>query len=447
MFRAGALGSIWAIILLTVIARRASHEIVMSANGVFYSSVTLLLTAITFELVVLLVVRRRIRDGSSGAAWATRLSAVVDIVLPLISIALFQAFSPRGAVAALTGPVVLVLPLVTVLSILRLRTLVTLLTGVGAGLAHALLVLVAIKTTDIEPAQWPLLFMYSFMVALSGIAAAVVTYQARAYVTEAVEETALAEKAQRELNTIEHDLGVARSIQQGLMPSTSPKLAGFDIAGMARPAQQTGGDYYDWQPLPDGRLLVVLADVSGHGIGPALVMAVCRAYARASAPAAVDAAGLLAQINSLIYQDLSSSGRFITMALAFLSPDGSIDLVSAGHGPTMLYSAETGTIESFGGDGIPLGIMPDADYGPVNRRTLKPGDALLLLTDGFMEWQGREGDLYGTDRLQASFKEAAKGPAQAILDRIDADVHAFAKGNAQQDDTTVVAIKRVIQPT
>src|SRR6185503_20531019 len=112
------------------------------------------------------------------------------------------------------------------------------------------------------------------------------------------EEASQAERALRSVALIEQDLRVAHDIQMGLLPSDRPAITGFEVAGMARPAAHAGGDYYDWQALPDGRLVVAIADVTGHGIGPALVMAVCRAYARATAPRSHSAADFLEGMNN-----------------------------------------------------------------------------------------------------------------------------------------------------
>jgi serine phosphatase RsbU (regulator of sigma subunit) len=270
-----------------------------------------------------------------------------------------------------------------------------------------------------------------------------VAAQARGYVVDAVEESLAAERRERELADIERDLSIARDIQRSLMPSQAPIMPGYDIAGMARSAQQTGGDYYDWQQLPDGRLLVVLADVTGHGIGPALVMAVCRAYARATAPLAGDAADLLTRLNALMCADLASSGRFITMVIAVLSPDGKVEIISAGHGPTLLHQTATGKVEAFHGDGIPLGIDDGERYLSVNTRQLQPGDALLLVTDGFFEWPKAGHEMFGVERLEETFRQGANLSAAQMLEHLDAAAHAFAEGAPQADDTTAVAIRRL----
>src|SRR6185437_2640953 len=120
--------------------------------------------------------------------------------------------------------------------------------------------------------------IYAGVIFTGGILAAVVAGRIRTHVAAALREAELKSK----LDQVDHDLDIARSIQQDLLPAHSPILENFDVAGWNEPANETGGDYFDWQSLPDGRLAISLADATGHGIGPALVSALCRAYARAN---------------------------------------------------------------------------------------------------------------------------------------------------------------------
>jgi serine phosphatase RsbU (regulator of sigma subunit) len=178
--------------------------------------------------------------------------------------------------------------------------------------------------------------------------------QIRIHVSAALREAEL----QRALERMNHDLGIARSIQQGLLPRHPPDLAGFEIAGWNQPADQTGGDYFDWQALPDGRFAISLADVTGHGIGPALVMAACRAYARASFLAGGDPSTVLDRLNQLLAEDLPAD-RFVTFAVALLDPvESKLQLLSAGHGPILWYRPATGEIRNLDAQGIPLGLIP-----------------------------------------------------------------------------------------
>jgi serine phosphatase RsbU (regulator of sigma subunit) len=443
-WRTGILAGLWAVAIIVNTTRRAMGGRVMSVDQIYFTSLSLLLVAIAFQAVMFFDAQRRLKAGRPMTAARQWLTAVVDLALPTIGLASLVVHTPAGATPAIAAPVLLAYPAVIALSILRLAPMFSLATGLLAAPCHAGVVIFAISRGNIPSEEWPSLFSYAIYLAVQGGIAAFIASQARGVVREAIDEATAAERSQRSLQEVERDLNIARDIQRGLMPTGAPVLRGYDIAGMARPAQQTGGDYYDWQPLPDGRLVVAVADVTGHGIGPALVMAVCRAYARAYAPGAGNASAILTHINGLIHDDLGASGRFITMVTALLSPDGRVDLVSAGHGPTFLYRAAEGTIEWFGGDGLPLGIMPDSDYPASVERRMEHGDILLLVTDGFMEWtRTRDGQQFGIQRLADTLKAAATLPAEQIIKNLDAALLAFAENSPQGDDTTAVVIKKI----
>lgn len=249
------------------------------------------------------------------------------------------------------------------------------------------------------------------------------------------------ERAERE--RIERDMDIARGIQQGLLPTTTPNIPGFEIAGWNKPADKTGGDYYDWQELPDGRLAVVIADVTGHGIGPALLMAVCRAYARASVPHVDPLRAAMVQLNRLVSDDFTD-GRFVTFAVAVLSPNhDEIELLSAGHGPTLLFRKFRGKVEALVADGMPLGIMSDMEFPEPQRIRLTDGDALLFLTDGFIEAHDAANELFGLERLSQAFASCADRPMAEILSKLDSEVRAFCGTRPPEDDMTAVIIRRM----
>ena len=242
---------------------------------------------------------------------------------------------------------------------------------------------------------------------------------------------------------VDHELSLARDIQRGLLPQHPPRIDRYDIAGWSLPAQETGGDYYDWQPLPDGRIVVSIADATGHGIGPALVTAVCRAYARASFPSGESVNKLLARINGLLADDLPSN-RFVTFAMAIVdSKTHSLQMLSAGHGPQLYYRAAENRIESFEADGFPLAVVPVVEFDPATTMPMQPGDFLCMITDGFFEWQNREGRIFGLKSLIDAIRAAADQPAAAIIDAAYTAVRNHAAGAAQQDDLTAVIIKRL----
>jgi serine phosphatase RsbU (regulator of sigma subunit) len=226
------------------------------------------------------------------------------------------------------------------------------------------------------------------------------------------------------------------------LPVLQPDVPGYEVAGWSQPADQTGGDYFDWQSLPNGNTVITLADVTGHGIGPALVTAVCRAYARASFPQDVNLGSVLDRINDLLCEDLKD-GRFVTFVAAFFEPSShSVQLLSAGHGPLLFYHAAEHRVEDFHAQDIPLGLSPRIGYGPPLRLALNPGDFLLLITDGFFEWPNAEGDQFGLERLERAILSAHDCSASELIRRLYEQVHEFAGGAAQLDDLTAVVLMR-----
>jgi serine phosphatase RsbU (regulator of sigma subunit) len=280
---------------------------------------------------------------------------------------------------------------------------------------------------------------YPAFILLAGVAATLVSIELRKHLMGSLREA----DARNSLELVKKELDIARSVQQALMPKTPPNLPGFDIAGWNRPASETGGDYYDWQVMPDGRLAVAIADVTGHGLGPAMLMAVCRAYARACFPVGPELRDAMARVNEHLHGDVSA-GRFVTFAVALVDPkSGGVEVLSAGHGPMLHLESATGNITQLDGDGVPLGIMENEDYGMPRRMQLAPGDVLLLVTDGFIEWpRAGDGQQYGVDRLSDLLRKNAALPAQTLIERMDADICAFSGGSPQLDDMTAVVIKR-----
>lgn len=434
------LGALTCSLILTLI-RRAMNGVVMSSDEVFYPTLAVLAAGTAYHALTWVQLNRWAREGRLTGQWRWFVGAAVDLLVPAGMLLILHLHSPRGPIAALSAPAMLLLPLVILLSVLRLDAMYSLGIGVMAALIHLGLMVSTVARTHVDHHHVPVLASYAVYLVITGIAAAVIAHRCRQYVRDGVALATAGERAKAALEAVERDLAVARDIQMGLMPRTAPTLAGFDIAGMARPAEQTGGDFYDWQPLPDGRLAVAMADVTGHGIGPALVMAVCRAYSRASAPDAPDPGSLLEKLNTLLQDDMPA-GRFITMALALLHENGTVQLGSAGHGPSLLYRAADREVQVFGGDGVPLGLIAQEQYSPHQTFTMNRGDVLVLLTDGFMEWTGSDGQQFGVQRLQSSLREHAHEPAARLIAAMDEAVCRFAQGTKQPDDMTIVAICR-----
>jgi sigma-B regulation protein RsbU (phosphoserine phosphatase) len=243
---------------------------------------------------------------------------------------------------------------------------------------------------------------------------------------------------------IERDLDLAREIQRGLLPKTEPNAPGFEIAGWNQAADKTGGDYFDWLELPDGRTVMTLADVTGHGIGPALIVAVCRAYMRASASAGHGSLSVaMARVNDLLHEDIPD-GRFVTAAVGVLDPSkAQMKLISAGQAPLLFYEARTDTVHNWDADDLPLGIAGGLTFEDVRTIDFATGDALVLATDGFFEWANRDREQFGTKRMEDVVRENHELPPHEFITRLYEIVLEHASGTEQADDLTAVVIKKI----
>lgn len=240
---------------------------------------------------------------------------------------------------------------------------------------------------------------------------------------------------------IERDLSIASSIQQGLLPQENPTFAGFDIAGWNRPADETGGDFYDFLHLDDRGLAVLIADVTGHGIGPALIMTEARALFRAALLGGDGLDRAVADVQRLLSMDMPE-GRFVTAFCGLLSSMGDLEFLNAAQGPTLLYCSETDRFEELPTHGLPLALIAEAEYCPAERRCLGDGDMLVMLTDGFYEYERADGESFGNARVEAAIRRLRGRPAEEIVRGLAEDVAAFAGGAPQRDDLTAVICKR-----
>src|SRR5947209_7484243 len=212
-------------------------------------------------------------------------------------------------------------------------------------------------------------------------------------------ERQLAEVKERmEAERLREEMRIARQIQQKLFPVAELPLPEFDVAGASNPAEATGGDYFDYIPLRDGGLGIVIGDVSGHGYGPALLMAQARAYLRAFLLTHSDIREIVALLNRALADD-TSDGRFMTLLFTRLEPvTRSLQYVSAGHTTSYLLDA-AGTVKAeLLSTGMPLGVVPEGEFDTPASLTLEPGDLLLLVTDGIVEAHDEGLDLFGDER-------------------------------------------------
>jgi len=239
----------------------------------------------------------------------------------------------------------------------------------------------------------------------------------------------------------EMELGIARAVQAELFPTRAPHLAGFDLAGAAHPATEMCGDYFDFIRVENGRLGLVVGDVSGHGLGPALVMAEARAYLRAYLRTLADASTVLRAVNETLVADLED-GRFVSMLLAVLDLDArSLSYANAGHPPGYVLGADGGVKAVLESTGTPLGLYPDCHVSTTRSVPLADGDAVILLTDGITESQAPDGSFLGADGALRIVRGLLHGSAQQVLDGLVAGVREFTGGCAPVDDVTAIVCK------
>lgn len=250
-------------------------------------------------------------------------------------------------------------------------------------------------------------------------------------------------EAYAEKQRIQRELNIARTIQQGLLPRVPPDLHGFDIAGWNQPADETGGDSFDFLPLDDGTLAIALADATGHGIAAALIMAETRALFRAVVRQTQDVSRAVCEVNELLCLDLPD-GRFNTAFFGFLSSvDRTLRFVSAGQGPMLHVVAATGEVRELDTHGPPLGVIPGIEYNATTELRLDPGDLFVILTDGFYEWEDGAGDRFGLPRMKELVRGLGARPAAEIIGEIYGAVERHSAGTAQMDDLTAVVVRGI----
>jgi len=396
-----------------------------------------------YEYAILSRIDRAIQAGRDFANWVWLANTILETTLPAFAVAFISSASIDPVYRPLANPAGLGFFLFISLSTLRLNPRLCWLSGLTAAVSY----LAAAVHLGWRPsmggevslvAPEKAVFGYAIAFIVGGFVSGMIAGEIRKQVEAALREA----ETQRQVDRLENDLSVARLIQQSLLPSMTPEIEGFEIAGWNRPADQTGGDYYDWQVLPNGTVLAELADVTGHGIGPALLAAICRAYARAAFNQGNGLLEAMEQLNAELTRDIGE-GRFVTFVAVVCVPGCSrVQLLSAGHGPLFVYFLSEDRFEEIGAQGRPLGISPELVSDSPEVLDLNAGDLLILATDGFFESTNREGEPFGVKRLEETIRESKeKRPSELIANLYKALV-TFSAGTKQQDDLTAVIIKR-----
>jgi PAS domain S-box-containing protein len=266
--------------------------------------------------------------------------------------------------------------------------------------------------------------------------------QGRRYHIAFIRDITARRAAEQALKAAEQEFDVARDIQQRLFPKHAPTVPGYDIAGATYPAVQAGGDYFDYLPMPDGDVGLVVSDVSGHGMGPALIMAETRAYLRVVAYNRRDAGLVLTRANSVLAEDLGDSSRFVTSLLVRLVPaERRLAFANAGH--TAGYVLDAGGVvrQKLVRGGPPLGFLAESVYAESPMWSLDPGDVVVLLTDGIEEAASPAGEVFGAERLLEVVRAHRTATAAASLAAVRTAVQVFSGPEAQKDDVTLLVAK------
>ena len=245
-----------------------------------------------------------------------------------------------------------------------------------------------------------------------------------------------AEARQRE--RIDQELKIAQIIQQQFLPKSLPNLPSWHVAAFYRPARTVGGDFYDFIPLPDGRVMFVVGDVTDKGVPAALVMASTHALLRAAAPRLISPGKVLGHVNEMLCVDIPAH-MFVTCLALVLDPvSGQIEFANAGH--DVPYVRTRNGVQELRARGMPLGLMPGMDYEEKSFQ-FEPGDCALLHSDGLAEAHAPDREMFGFPRVS---ELVGKGPSgEALIDLCLTELGNFTgPDHEQEDDITLVSLQR-----
>jgi len=258
------------------------------------------------------------------------------------------------------------------------------------------------------------------------------------YVPHYITELAGQERIKRELE-------IAYQVQASFLPRTMPDVNGLDIAGMCLPANEIGGDYYDFIRLSDGRLAFVVGDVSGKGIQAAFYMTLVKGVIQTLSTTLDSPCMVMRRLNE-VFRRNAPAGTFISAIYGVVDPHtGAFTFARAGHNPAILKRADSATPEFLRPTGMAIGFTDGRLFEESITEVsidLKPGDALVFYTDGFSEAMNSKRELYGDDRLLKKVGQVGLRSASGILRSLTEDVHHFIEAAGRSDDMTMVVVKR-----
>ena len=236
-------------------------------------------------------------------------------------------------------------------------------------------------------------------------------------------------------------LGMAQEVQQSLLPKDDPTLRGFDISGSSEYCYETGGDYYDFIDIGQGRLAVVVGDVSGHGVESALLMATARALIMLRASMPGPAVSIINDVNKHLSLDTYDTGNFMTFFYCeLIASDREVRWITAGHDPAMIYDPDTDEFDELKGHGPAFGLDYAFEYTQF-QRTLSAKQIVLIGTDGIWEMHNEAGEMFGKKRLKAIIRSNRSATSKEITAAITDALKIFRGSQQPEDDVTMVVIK------
>ena len=247
-------------------------------------------------------------------------------------------------------------------------------------------------------------------------------------------------KSIEQRKTLERDLALAEETQRSLLPREIPKLDHLKLSAFCRPTRYVGGDFYDFQVMPAGDLLFVIADVSGKGVAASVLSSMILGCLQLRLQDGDPPASALNRLNRFLCT--KSSGKFATMFLCSIAPDGKGQYISAGHNPAFIYRAADGTIDELASTSLILGMFDFAMFEatPIE---LRPGDVLLAYSDGLTEAENVQEEMFGEDRVKEIIRREAPAGTDRLHDAVIASIAEFTRGRDQSDDITLVIAERL----
>jgi sigma-B regulation protein RsbU (phosphoserine phosphatase) len=254
-----------------------------------------------------------------------------------------------------------------------------------------------------------------------------------------IENARLVERAM-EQERLEKELALAAQIQRDFLPKSSPRIEGFEVSGLNLPCFEVGGDYFDYIPIDQERLGLVVADVSGKGVSAALLMASLRASLHTEITPHYDLGAMAGRLNDFAHRS-SAASSFITFFFCELNlKTGEVRYANAGHNPPAILTSR-GKVERLEPSGLCLGMFPSSTY-EVKQAKLEKGDILFLFTDGLTECRNKAGQEYGEEQIFDFLRRNLRRPVEDLLQELKKRFQDFTQGVDPFDDTTLVLLKR-----